>query len=143
MPVLPNPKHEAFCQARALGKSQEQAYVQAGYKPDSGAAARLSGNVSVQVRLMELQEGRAEKFEVTVESMARQFDEDRTFAYTCKNPGAAVAATLAKAKLFGLMTDRSVVNVTHNYAMMSEEELRFEIAAIHAEARALKAGVQH
>ena len=92
---------------------------------------------------MELQEGRAEKFEVTVESMARQFDEDRTFAYTCKNPGAAVAATLAKAKLFGLMTDRSVVNVTHNYAMMSEEELRFEIAAIHAEARALKAGVQH
>jgi hypothetical protein len=143
MPALPNPKHEAFCQARALGKTWAQAYVDAGYKPDDGAASRLSGNVRIQVRLMELQEVRAERHEVTVDSMAAQLDADRAFAYQCKNPAAAVSATLAKAKLFGLLTDRSVVNVTHNYAAMTEEELRFEIAAIHAEARALKAGVQH
>ena len=51
-----------------------------------------------------------------------------------------VAAITAKAKLFGLMTDRSVINVTSKYELMTEEELRFEIAAIHAEARALKSG---
>ena len=75
--------------------------------------------------------------------MCDQLDVDRAFAYKMKAPAAAIAATIAKAKLFGLMTERSTVNVTHNYATMTEEELRFEIAAIHAEARALKAGVQH
>jgi phage terminase small subunit len=47
------------------------------------------------------------------------------------------------AKHLGMFVDRSVVTMNHNYALMTEEELRFEIAAIHAEARSLKAGVQH
>jgi hypothetical protein len=33
--------------------------------------------------------------------------------------------------------------MNHNYAQMREEQLRYEIAAIHAEARAIKSGVQH
>ncbi len=74
--------------------------------------------------------------------MARQFDEDREFAIKCKVPSAAVAASVAKAKLFGLNVERSVVTM-HNYSQLSEAELRCEIAAIHAEARAIKAGVQH
>jgi hypothetical protein len=75
--------------------------------------------------------------------MMEQFDEDRRFAIKLKNAGAAHAASVSKAKLFGLMTEKQSVQVTHSYATMSEEELRFEIAAIHAEARALKPGVQN
>ena len=52
-------------------------------------------------------------------------------------------APVAKAKLFGLNVDRSVVNVAHNYAMMTEAELRDEIATIYAEAWAIKGGLQH
>jgi hypothetical protein len=143
MPILDNAKQEAFCQHRAAGKTLDEAYGLAGYKPSMPAASRLSRNVNVVARLRELQGKFAAKVEVTVESIAKQLDEDRAFAIACKVPSAAVAASMAKAKLFGLAVERSVVNVSHNYAMMSEEELKFEIAALLAEARTIKAGVQH
>ena len=143
MPVLKNPKREAFCQARASGKTLDQAYAEAGYKPSRNNAARLVMSKEVKARLAELQAKVAEKYEVTVETMAAQFDEDRKNAIKWKQGSAAHAASHSKAKLFGLMVDKQSVNVTHNYSLMTEEELRFEIAAIHAEARSIKAGVQH
>ena len=143
MPVLQNAKHERFCQLRLEGKSQEEAYRLAGYKPDPGAASRLSRNVGVKKRMEELHVHALNKVEVTVETIAEQLDADREFAIKCKVPSAAVAATVAKAKLYGLAVDRSVVAVTHNYSSMSEEELKFEIAALLAEARSIKPGVQH
>ena len=85
----------------------------------------------------------AQRAEVTIDTITAQLDADRVLAYKCKNPSAAVAATMGKAKLYGLITDRQSVQVTHNYAQMSEEERRFELAPIAAEARALKPGVQH
>jgi len=144
MPAIANPKMEAFAQHRAAGHSQIEAYRLAGYERASDAvASRLSRNVKVSKRLKELQALTAQKYDCTIDTIARDLDEDRALAYKCNNPSAAVAASLGKAKLFGLLTDKSVVNVTHNYASMTEEEIRFEIAAIHAEARALKAGVRH
>jgi hypothetical protein len=44
------------------------------------------------------------------------------------------------AKHLGMFVDRSVVTMNHNYAQMTEEELRSEIAAIHQQARAIKQG---
>jgi hypothetical protein len=54
MPVLQDPKHEAFAQHRASGKSQAEAYKLAGYKGDRTAASRLSTNVNIQARIEEL-----------------------------------------------------------------------------------------
>jgi phage terminase small subunit len=143
MAVLPNAKRERFCQLRLEGKTLEQAYAGAGYQPSKPAASRMAKMPDIVQRMKELHVHALNKSEVTVESMREQFDADRAFAIKLKNPSAAHAASVSKAKLFGLMTERQSVQVTHNYAMMSEEELRFEIAAIHAEARALKPGVQH
>jgi len=143
MPVLQNAKHERFCQLRLEGKSQEEAYRLAGYKPDPGAASRLSRNVGVKKRMEELHIVALGKTEVTVESMAAQFDEDRALAIKWKQASAAHAASNSKAKLYGLFVDRAAISVTHNYSQMSEEELKFEIAALLAEARSIKPGVQH
>jgi hypothetical protein len=143
VPVLDNPKHEAFCQARVLGKSMDEAYALAGYKPNRKNAQRLTTNEGVKKRQKELQAKTAKAFEITAEMIAKQLDEDREFAIKCKVPSAAVQASVAKGKLGGVFIERSTVNVTHNYAMMTEEELRFEIAALHAEARSIKPGVQH
>ena len=143
MPALPNPKREAFCQHRIKGKTKDEAYAAAGYKPSRQSAHRMSTNADIQVRMMELQEGVSEKFEITIELIARRLEEDRAFAKECKVPSAAVAATVALAKLGGLFVEKATVNVTHSYSTMTEEELRFEIAAITAEARSLKPGVQH
>lgn len=143
MPILKNPKHEAFCQARVLGKTLDESYYTAGYKPNRANAVRLNANENIVARIGELQSKTADRFEVTVEMIAAELDRHAAFAYECKQPSAAVAATLGKAKLFGLMIDRNLVNVTHNYSLMTEEELRFELAALNAEARSLKPGVQH
>src|SRR4051812_34125067 len=63
MPVLPNPRHEAFAQARATGKSADDAYAQAGFKPHRGNAHRLSTNESVKRRVAEIVGRTSEKAE--------------------------------------------------------------------------------
>lgn len=49
MPVLKNQRHERFCQEVAKGSTAIDAYKAAGYKPDRGAATRLSAKVSHRV----------------------------------------------------------------------------------------------
>lgn len=102
MPALKNARHEAFAQARAKGKSIDDAYVLAGFKANRGNAARLNAYESVAVRVAELQEKAAKKVEVTVESLAGELEEARALALAEKQPSAAVSATMGKAKLFGL-----------------------------------------
>lgn len=61
MPVLSNPRHERFAQELFRGKSAIDAYGDAGYSPDRGAATRLSANVSIVARVRELQETAAQR----------------------------------------------------------------------------------
>ena len=70
MSQIKNPKRELFAQALAKGKSQAEAYELAGYKPDGGAASRLSGNVSIKARVSELLERGASSVELTVQTVA-------------------------------------------------------------------------
>jgi hypothetical protein len=142
MPAIDNPKMEAFAQHRAAGHTQLESYRLAGYlNPTDPVASRLSRNAKVAARLKELQAQTAEKFEITVESITRELDDAIKFAIECNSPSARVAAVLGKAKLGGLMVER--VSVSHNYALMSEAELRLELAALVAEARSLRPGVSH
>lgn len=55
MPILTNSRHERFAQELASGKTEDEAYRIAGYKPDRGNASRLTANDSVQARVAELQ----------------------------------------------------------------------------------------
>lgn len=61
MPMLKNPKQERFAQGLASGLTEIKAYEKAGYKPDRGAASRLSANISIKARVIELIEKTAEK----------------------------------------------------------------------------------
>ncbi|MGI8840972.1 MAG: hypothetical protein ACR2F8_09385 [Caulobacteraceae bacterium] len=61
MPILDNPRHEAFCQARAKGFSPEDAYEEAGFSPGNEHAARLGRRPEVRARLGEL---RAEQSDI-------------------------------------------------------------------------------
>lgn len=100
--ILSNPRHEAFSQALAKGKSAADAYVEAGYNPSRSAASRLSTNVNIMSRVAELQGKVAKKVEVTVESLAAEYDEVRQLAIAEKQLSAANQSTAGKAKLFGL-----------------------------------------
>lgn len=82
MPILPNPRHESFAHALAKGKTADEAYAQAGYKPHRGNASRMSANESVRARVAELQQKGAKKAEITVESLAGELEEARALALT-------------------------------------------------------------
>lgn len=106
MPVLLNSRHERFAQALYEGLPAHGAYVQAGYAANRGNAVRLKTKESVQKRLVELQGMAAEDADVTVDTLVRELESARVVAMTQGNPSAAVAATLGKAKLLGLMVER-------------------------------------
>lgn len=65
MPVLKNARHESMAQALAKGKTADEAYALAGYKPDRGNASRLTANDSIRTRVDEIKSRVAEKAEWT------------------------------------------------------------------------------
>ena len=114
MPPLSNPKHELFAQHLAKGKCQSEAYALAGYAPSEPNASRLTRNDKVTARVSELQSRAAEKTETTVATIAEQLDEDRMFARSLNQASAAVAATMGKAKILGLIVEKVQAEVTNN-----------------------------
>ncbi|GGA64859.1 hypothetical protein [Pelagibacterium lentulum] len=102
MPTLKNAKHEAFAQGLAKGLSASDAYVEAGYKRNRHNAASLSRKQHILTRVAELQAKAVKKVEVTIESLAAEYDEVRAIAIAEKQLGAANQSTAGKAKLFGL-----------------------------------------
>jgi hypothetical protein len=88
MPILPNPKHEAFAQALARGSSAAAAYVEAGYKDNRHNAATLARKQHILTRVGELQEEQfaihqqvtaeaAAKAKVTIESLIQEAEAAR------------------------------------------------------------------
>lgn len=126
---LKNSRQERFAQELAKGKSQLDAYVAAGYKPDDGAACRLSGNVRVADRVAELKSRAAEKVVVTVADIAAQLDEDRDFARRVESAAAAVSATMGKAKVLGLILDKHEHSVDPKLAALIEKGMSAKEAA--------------
>lgn len=118
---LKNARHEKFAQLLAKGRSQFEAYEKAGYKPDRGAATRLSAKVSIQSRLNELKGRAAEKAVATVADIAAQLDEDREFARGLEHSAAAVSATMGKAKVLGLIIDKT--RHSFDFNGLSDEDL--------------------
>lgn len=108
MPVLKNARHEAFAQGLAKGKTSDEAYADAGFKPNRGNATRLKANESVSDRVKELQAQGAERALVSIESLTEELEEARRLAMADeKGASAAVAAVMGKAKLHGLLVEKN------------------------------------
>lgn len=113
MALLANERHELFAQEIAKGRTQIEAYTTAGYRPDDGAANRLSGNVRIRERVAELLSRAAAKTELTVASLT-----ERLLAIAAKGEtgtdapllSVARASLMDAAKLNGLVTDKHEVN---------------------------------
>lgn len=67
MAILNNPRHERFAQGLAAGKSQAEAYQEAGYRPSESNASTLRSNQKVSARIAELQERAAASVQVSRE----------------------------------------------------------------------------
>jgi hypothetical protein len=124
MPILQNPRHETFAQELAMRKTADEAYETAGYRPDRGNAARLTANDSIRARIAELQAAGAEKAALTVESLIAETEDARVLAMVLKQPGAAISAIIAKAKLAGKWVEkRETENTFRSVEQLSDAEL--------------------
>lgn len=79
MPVLSNAKWEKFAQGLAKGQTADEAYANAGYKPNRHNASRLKTNENIESRVAELVGRGADKAEVTI---ARVLDEMRKLGFS-------------------------------------------------------------
>lgn len=117
MGALKNAKHEAFAFGLSRGMTQADAYIQAGYAGDVGAACRLSKNVKVAARVAEIQARTAARAEISVASIT-----ERLLAIAAKgeeqnNPAmlaVARASLMDAAKLNGLVTDKAAIEANVN-----------------------------
>lgn len=66
MAALKNQRHELFAQSIAKGKTADEAYQEAGYKPNRGNAATLKANQSISDRVQELKDKAAEKVKIDI-----------------------------------------------------------------------------
>ena len=119
MPALTNPRHEAFAQAivEAIAKgkyrTQADAYRAAGYKPSTEASAKACASRLLTIanrvgdRVAELQSQVAKRKQVTVASIVDELEEARELAKDKEHTNTMVAATTAKAKILGLVVDRT------------------------------------
>jgi len=100
MPVLPNPRHESFAQALAKGKSADEAYALAGYKPHRGNASTLRANQNVLERVAHLQGRAAQRAEWTAADRLRMLG-DIAKAAAKSDPRVAVSAIAEANKMQG------------------------------------------
>jgi len=135
MPALKNPRHERFAQAMARTADTAAAYRSAGYQSKGSAAqaaaSRLLQDATVAARIAELRTMPAITLtlpevpttvpEVTTATAIVEFEKARKLALKKGQASAAVSATLAKAKLAGLLnkkpenTTRRAVGFDGNY----------------------------
>jgi hypothetical protein len=122
MPVLPNPRHEAFAQAIFVGlcspniyPTRGHAYNAAGYRAKNAgkaggsaevAACNLLKKIKIFDRVRELQAQAAERAQETADKCVQELNQLRKDAHSDKAYGAAVAAVMGKAKILNLTVDQ-------------------------------------
>jgi hypothetical protein len=106
VPLLPNQRHEIFCQEIAKGETLTKAYETAGYRPSRKNASRLRANEVINARVLELQAACAKSAAITISSICAELDEANAVAKSKGQAAAMVSASALRAKLAGLLTDR-------------------------------------
>tara|TARA_R110000744_G_scaffold333503_1_gene438909 strand:- start:118 stop:522 length:405 start_codon:yes stop_codon:yes gene_type:complete len=114
-------KQEKFCKTFIETGNASEAYRQSydcqkmkGPSINRNAVALLA-NTKITTRVGELQLNLQKKFEVTVQSLSKELDEDRQLARSLGQPGAAISALNVKARIHGL--DKQVMSNDPNNPM--------------------------
>ena len=123
-------KQEAFClsyiETGNASEAYRRSYNAGNMKPDGITvnASKLLASTNVSLRVAELQQSVVKRHDVTVDSLMLELEEARLAAMGAANPqsAAAVAATMGKAKLAGLLIDKIEAKV-NNLSEVKDDEL--------------------
>ena len=72
-------------------------------------ASKLRNNPKITLRILELQELAQERHSITVDSLTDELENARKTAQEAGQASAMVAATMGKAKLHGLLTEKAEI----------------------------------
>jgi len=112
------PKQENFARLYVETGNASEAYRRAydtgRMKPETinNNAHMALKNSEIAAMVAALKAEHAERHDVTVDSITAELDEASKVAMDTANPAAMVSATMGKAKLHGLITDRSKMEAT-------------------------------
>ncbi len=127
-----NARQELFVQGLLVGKSADQAYADAGYKPSRPHASRLATNGNVLARLAELRKPVTKAAQVTLEGHLRDLKIVRNMATAAGQFGAAITAEVNRGKAAGLYVERRVIGMKR-LEDMTDEELEYVLGDLGAE----------
>lgn len=129
-------KQEAACQAYIELNGHKSNAYRVGYDCENMSdaainveACRLFKTPNIALRVLELQEEHRERHNVTVDSLTKELDEARDVAKSCEQPAAMTGATMGKAKIHGLVTDKKELKGTLGVVDLSDRTDE-ELAAI-------------
>lgn len=139
------PKQERFVAEYLVDLNATQAAIRAGYSARTAneQGCRLLTNVSVARALAAKTEKQVAKVELTAEYVLEKLQAEATRTGEGSSHGARVAALGLLGKYFSLFIERQEVTVTHRFAEMSDDELRFEAAALIARTKESATAKQH
>ena len=129
------PKQEAFCQAIVVEGTQAAAYRIAYPKSvkwkDSTVHSKASimmadGNIVARVNV--LRERAMKKHDTTVETLITELEEARQMGISTEQAASMTGATMGKAKILGLITDKTQVTLISP----ADELIRLKQLAKHA-----------
>ena len=130
MPVLNNPKHEKFAQELSKGRTEVQAYENAGFNRDAGNANKVARRLDVQAIVQEIT---TEVANLVIEVQA--MDRVRVLTELAKIASAPVSPEMVKpsdkraalmdyARIQGWVIERSEVGKPGDFESMNATELR-------------------
>lgn len=122
-------KQEKFCMVYVETGNASEAYRQA-YNAENMSneaiwveSCRLLDHPSVSLKVKELKSGHAKRHELTIDDLVGELEEARQAALLAESPqsSAAVSATMGKAKLLGLVVDKSDVKISSVKELTNEQ----------------------
>ena len=122
-------KQEKFCMVYVETGNASEAYRQA-YNAENMKEASINVNASklladakISLRIKELKSGHAKRHELTIDDLVDELEEARQAALLAESPqsSAAVSATMGKAKLLGLVVDKSDVKISSVKELTNEQ----------------------
>ena len=119
--VVLKDKQARFVEEYLIDSNATQAAIRAGYSEKS--AYSIAGENMKKPEIVDaIAKGRAEiakRNELTIDDIIKELEEARTAALTAESPqsSAAVAATMGKAKVLGMLVDKSEVKNEGNISI--------------------------
>ena len=140
--IILTPKQHKFClkyvESGNASLAYREVYDCSGSKPStvSRKAKELLDNGKITATINELSNMHQQRHQITIDSFSNQLNEDRDFALQNRHSAATVSATMGKARLFGLLRDRSEIMNLHSVMIDENTETLAERGRLIAAALA-------